>query len=287
MSKQDRQGVRKPSDIERKYDLGQNDEILKVATNAQRAATNAQSVANSAQNTASQAATDVSAMNETVTDLSNRVGTLEQSGAGGGATFTPSVSEDGVLSWTNDKGLDNPAPVNIKGEKGDTGEQGEQGEQGLPASVNGISPDESGNILLTAAKIFMSDGTTTVEDAIQSGGSDSETQKVYTATGTVASKYKGYVYPVSISLPAGEYLVITSIEISVDNGSILMVNSITISGADESFTLGSPRIYGAGGGGVVNAAWMKCSAEATVQVCGYGYYNATYNQTGKIIAVRL
>ena len=31
-----------------------------------------------------------------------------------GATFIPSVSEDGTLSWTNDKGLENPASVNIK-----------------------------------------------------------------------------------------------------------------------------------------------------------------------------
>ena len=39
-------------------------------------------------------------------------------GAGeNGATFTPSVSEEGVLSWTNDKDLPNPAPVNIKGPK--------------------------------------------------------------------------------------------------------------------------------------------------------------------------
>ena len=35
-----------------------------------------------------------------------------------GATFTPSVSSNGVLSWTNDKGLTNPAPVNIKGNDG-------------------------------------------------------------------------------------------------------------------------------------------------------------------------
>lgn len=60
-----------------------------------------------------------------------------------GATFTPSVSSDGTLSWSNDKGLANPASVNIKGEagaagakgdkgdKGDTGEQGEQGQQGI------------------------------------------------------------------------------------------------------------------------------------------------------------
>ena len=47
-----------------------------------------------------------------------------------GATFTPIVSENGTLSWTNDKGLDNPASVNIKGPKGDQGIQGEQGIQG-------------------------------------------------------------------------------------------------------------------------------------------------------------
>lgn len=36
-------------------------------------------------------------------------------GGGSGATFTPSVSSAGVISWTNDKGLPNPTPVNIKG----------------------------------------------------------------------------------------------------------------------------------------------------------------------------
>lgn len=46
-----------------------------------------------------------------------------QSGAIGqnGATFIPSVSEDGVISWTNDRELPNPEPVNIKGEKGEEG----------------------------------------------------------------------------------------------------------------------------------------------------------------------
>ena len=38
-----------------------------------------------------------------------------------GVTFTPSVSAAGVISWTNDGGLTNPASVNIKGPKGDTG----------------------------------------------------------------------------------------------------------------------------------------------------------------------
>lgn len=56
-----------------------------------------------------------------------------------GVTFTPHISLDGVISWTNDGGLDNPAPVSVKGAKGDKGEtgttgatgaQGERGEKG-------------------------------------------------------------------------------------------------------------------------------------------------------------
>lgn len=40
-----------------------------------------------------------------------------------GAVFTPSVSDDGTLTWTNNGGLTNPGPVNMKGPKGDSGDQ--------------------------------------------------------------------------------------------------------------------------------------------------------------------
>ena len=39
-----------------------------------------------------------------------------------GATFTPEVYESGMLNWTNDKGLENPPGVYIKGPKGDKGQ---------------------------------------------------------------------------------------------------------------------------------------------------------------------
>lgn len=39
----------------------------------------------------------------------------------GGVFFTPSVSGQGDLSWTNNGGLDNPETVNIRGEKGADG----------------------------------------------------------------------------------------------------------------------------------------------------------------------
>ena len=47
-----------------------------------------------------------------------------------GVTYTPSVSADGVLSWTNDGDRENPESVNIKGPQGREGPQGEQGETG-------------------------------------------------------------------------------------------------------------------------------------------------------------
>lgn len=49
-----------------------------------------------------------------------------------GATFIPSVSSAGVISWTNDGGLPNPEPVNIKGPRGNTGATGPAG-PGLPS----------------------------------------------------------------------------------------------------------------------------------------------------------
>ena len=43
---------------------------------------------------------------------------MRDSGEFDGATFTPSVSDDCDLSWTNNKGLPNPGTVNIKGDTG-------------------------------------------------------------------------------------------------------------------------------------------------------------------------
>ena len=48
-----------------------------------------------------------------------------------GATFTPSLSAEGVLSWSNDKGLENPAAVSIRGPQGLPGATGEAGTDGV------------------------------------------------------------------------------------------------------------------------------------------------------------
>lgn len=59
-----------------------------------------------------------------------------------GATFTPSVSKEGVLSWTNDRDLPNPNPVNVIGKEGPRGEPGSQGDPGEPGPQG--SPGEPG-----------------------------------------------------------------------------------------------------------------------------------------------
>lgn len=60
-------------------------------------------------------------------------------GGEGGVVFVPYVSDEGVISWTNNGGLQNPKSVNIKGEKGDTGEAGKNGTNGKDG-VDGYTP---------------------------------------------------------------------------------------------------------------------------------------------------
>ena len=74
-----------------------------------------------------------------------------------GATFTPSVSEAGDLSWTNDKGLENPTTVNIKGADGQDGADG----LGVP------SGGTTGQVLVKKSDV---DNDTEWVDYVASGG---------------------------------------------------------------------------------------------------------------------
>ena len=57
-----------------------------------------------------------------------------------GPYFLPSVNAEGVLSWTNSGGLENPSPANIRGPQGATGPQGEQGIQGEKGDTGETGP---------------------------------------------------------------------------------------------------------------------------------------------------
>lgn len=57
-----------------------------------------------------------------------------------GPVFTPKVSSDGDLSWTNDGGLENPPPVNVRGPQGLQGPQGIQGIRGPKGDPGDMGP---------------------------------------------------------------------------------------------------------------------------------------------------
>lgn len=63
-------------------------------------------------------AEDINKVAHAVIEVEER---LDEAGEGAGSTFFPAVSENGIISWTNDGGLPNPTPVNIKGPQGPTG----------------------------------------------------------------------------------------------------------------------------------------------------------------------
>lgn len=96
-----------------------------------------------------------------------------------GATFTPSVSEDGILSWENDKGLENPPPVNIKGQDGKDGKDGADGQDGHTPqrSVDYWTPDDVAEIKAYIDTEIGSiettlDGIIAVQENLIGGGSE-------------------------------------------------------------------------------------------------------------------
>lgn len=122
-----------------------------------------------------------------------------------GPYFTPSVSDDGDLSWTNNGELTNPKTVNIKGPKGDTGAQGPQGEQGpagpvnVPATTSLIKGNGSGGLVAAspetdyASPVFMRKVTLTV-----AGWNSSTKQQSVTVSGILADTTKQCIYPAPV-----------------------------------------------------------------------------------------
>lgn len=88
-----------------------------------------------------------------------------------GATFTPSVSADGTLSFQNDQNLPNPDPVNIRGPQGPQGLPGADGQNGAPGrdGAQGAPGKDGVTPAITAtATVDATTGTPTV--VVNKGG---------------------------------------------------------------------------------------------------------------------
>lgn len=128
---------------------------------AQSAANTAQSAANTASNFATSARSSASEA-KSYRDATSIYAANAKNYSENVNVFLPSVSSDGVLSWTNKAGLANPLSVNIKGEKGEKGDRGLQGVQG----VQGVKGDtgakgDKGDTGATGAAASIKIGTVT------------------------------------------------------------------------------------------------------------------------------
>ena len=87
-----------------------------------------------------------------------------------GATFIPSVSAAGVISWSNDKGLTNPPSVSIKGPQGDKGDPGAKGDKGADGAP-GVQ-GEAG-MAATISVGIVSTGEPGTQASVTNAGTDS------------------------------------------------------------------------------------------------------------------
>ena len=163
-----------------------------------------------------------------------KAGTNGKDGAPGadGTTFTPSVSAAGDLSWTNDGGKANPAPVNLKGPQGETGPTGPQGEtgpagpagpQGAPGKDYTLTDEDKTEIAAEAAAAIA--GTSVPAPAAAAVGQIVRVKAV-DAAGKITQTE-------AVDLPTGTNLSLGITSAAV--GNIIKVKSIDVNGKPTSW----------------------------------------------------
>ena len=169
---------------------------------AQSAATTASNFASDARNSANEAQTY---RNNAKTYMDNAKNYSENVNV-----FVPSVSSDGILSWTNKAGLANPASVNIKGAKGDTGTAASikigsvtTGAAGSNASVtnSGTASNVVLNFTLPRGKDGKDGGITVDAELSDTSTNPIQNKAVNTAINTVKNNMTQGFQTVTASIP--------------------------------------------------------------------------------------
>ena len=160
-----------------------------------------------------------------------------------GATFTPSVSTEGVISWTNDKNLTNPDPVNIKGPQGQPGEDGADG-------TNGVDGQNGLNFLGYKGSVIYPSGAPTIGQEFELDLED------YTRTPVVGDTH--FIY---LSKSSKSYLATCQVTNVIDNVAephtevsiVSLMETTGVDGADGANGQGVPT------GGTIGQVLAKLS----------------------------
>ena len=169
---------------------------------AQSAATTASNFASDARNSANEAQTYKTNAQTYMNNAKNYSENVN--------VFLPSVSDSGVLSWTNKAGLANPASVNIKGAKGDKGtaatiEVGTvtTGAAGSSASVtnSGTASNVVLNFTLPRGKDGKDGGVTVDAELSDTSTNPIQNKAVNTAINTVKNNMTQGFQTVTASIP--------------------------------------------------------------------------------------
>ena len=119
---------------------------------------------------------------EDVQRVKNELIAAGASGEYDGATFTPSVDDNGNLSWTNNKGRENPATKNIKGTDG----------------TDGVSPTVTVTDINGGHRVAITDATGTKTFDVMNG-----TQDISEAVQAVIEEAKPFVVTIQITTSSG------------------------------------------------------------------------------------
>lgn len=138
---------------------------------------------------------EFSALTALITEVQELKETIKEGTPG--ATFTPQLDDNGNLSWTNDQGLPNPEPVNLKGPKGEDGTmyfedltdaqreslKGPKGDPGDPLTFEDLTPEQIEALRGPKGE----DGTMSFEDL-----TDEQRESLRGPAGDTPQKYTDY-----------------------------------------------------------------------------------------------
>lgn len=248
-------------------------------TNANACKEAAQSAANSASNFATDARSSASEA-KSYRDAASIYATNAKNYSENVNVFVPSVSSDGILSWTNKAGLPNPPSVNIKGKDGADG--------GI--TVDDALSDTSTNAIQNKVVKAALDNRAVLDD-VNTFTSPNRFDDIYMADGMSSLKWyngspnfvvasinsKRYTGEANTAKKDGDGNVITSTYATKTELSscVKSVNNVT---PDEK---GNVSISVSGGGGGSNITVdAELSATSTNPVQNKAIYNALLNKVG-------